>query len=69
MLEFKQNAEEGLEDKTARQYEAFGRLLQRVTGKTDIRSLTQPDQVNFRSVLFKLPKSFGKSPSDHILPI
>lgn len=69
MLEFKRNAEEGLEDKTARQYQAFGRLLQRVTGKTDIRSLTQPDLVNFRSVLFKLPKSFGKSPSDHTLPI
>lgn len=69
MLEFKRNAEEGLEDKTARQYEAFGRLLQRVTGKTDVRTLMQPDLVNFRSVLFKLPKSFGKSPSDHTLPI
>jgi integrase len=69
MLEFKRNAEEGLEDKTARQYTAFGTLLQRVTGKSDVRSLMQPDLVNFRSVLFKIPKSFGKSPSDHTLPI
>ena len=53
MLEFKRHADEGLEDKTARQYEAFGRLLQRVTGKTDVRTLMQPDLVNFRSVLFK----------------
>ena len=69
MLEFKRNAEEGLEEKTARQYQAFGTLLQRVTGKTDIRSLLQPDFVHFRSTLFKLPKSFGKSPSDHTLPL
>ena len=69
MLEFKRNAEEGLEGKTARQYEAFGTLLQRVTGKTDVRSLLQPDLVHFRSVLFKLPKSFGKSKEDRSLPI
>lgn len=69
MLEFKRNAEEGLEDKTARQYEALGTLLQRVTGKTDVRSLMQPDLVHFRSVLFKLPKSFGKSKEDRSLPI
>jgi hypothetical protein len=69
MVEFKRNADEGLEEKTARQYQAFGTLLQRVTGKTDVRSQTQPDLVHFRSVLFKLPKSFGKSPSDHTLPI
>jgi integrase len=69
MLEFKRNAEEGLEDKTARQYEAFGTLLQRVTGKTDVRCLMQPDLVHFRSVLFKLPKSFGKSKEDRSLPI
>ena len=69
MLEFKQNAEEGLEEKTARQYQAFGTLLQRVTGKTDIRALLQPDFVHFRSTLYKLPKSFGKSPLDHTLPL
>jgi integrase len=69
MIEFKRNAEEGLEEKTARQYQAFGALFQRVTGKTDVRTLIQPDVVQFRSVLFKLPKSFGKSPSDHTLPI
>jgi integrase len=69
MLEFKRNAEEGLEEKTARQYTAFGTLLQRVTGKTDIRTLLQPDFVHFRSILYKLPKSFGKSPLDHTLPL
>jgi hypothetical protein len=62
MLEFKRHAEDGLEEKTARQYQAFGALLQRITGKTDIRTLLQPDFVYFRSTLYKLPKSFGKSP-------
>lgn len=69
MLEFKRNGEEGLEEKTARQYTAFGTLLQRVTGKTDIRTLLQPDFVHFRSTLYKLHKSFGKSPLDHTLPL
>ncbi len=69
MLEFKRNAEDGLEEKTARQYKAFGTLLQKITGKTDVRHLIQPDLVHFRSALYKLPKSFGKSPSDHTLPI
>lgn len=69
MIEFKRHADEGLEDKTARQYQAFGTLLQRVIGKTDIRSLLQSDLVKFRATLLKLPKSFGKSPSDHNLPL
>ncbi len=69
MIQFKKHADEGLEEKTARQYRAFGILLQRVTGKTDIRSLIQSDFVKLRAVLLKLPKSFGKSPSDHTLPI
>lgn len=69
MIEFKKHADEGLEEKTARQYRAFGTLLQRVTGKTDVRSLLQADFVKLRSVLLQLPKSFGKSPSDHTLPI
>lgn len=69
MIEFKKHADEGLEEKTARQYRAFGTLLQRVTGKTDVRSLLQADFVKLRSVLLKLPKSFGKSPTDHTLPI
>lgn len=69
MIEFKRHADEGLEDKTARQYQAFGTLLQRVIGKTDIRSLLQSDLVKFRATLLKLPKSFGKSPADHTLPI
>ncbi len=69
MIEFKRHADEGLEDKTARQYQAFGTLLQRVIGKTDIRSLLQSDLVKFRATLLKLPKSFGKSPTHHILPM
>ena len=69
MVNFKKHADEGLEEKTARQYRAFGTLLQRVTGKTDVRSLLQADFVKLRDILFLLPKSFGKSPSDHTLPI
>lgn len=69
MIEFKRHADEGLEDKTARQYQAFGTLLQRVIGKTDIRTLLQSDLVKFRATLLKLPKSFGKSPTDHTLPM
>lgn len=69
MIEFKRHGDEGLEDKTARQYQAFGTLLQRVIGKTDIRSLLQSDLVKFRATLLKLPKSFGKSPADHTLPM
>jgi integrase len=69
MIEFKKHADEGLEEKTARQYRAFGALLQRVTGKTDVRALLQADFVKLRATLLQLPKSFGKSPSDHTLPI
>lgn len=69
MIEFKKHADEGLEEKTARQYRAFGTLLQRVTGKTDVRSLLQADFVKLRCILLKLPKSFGKSPADHTLPM
>ena len=69
MIEYKRHADEGLEDKTARQYQAFGTLLQRVIGKTDIRYLLQSDLVKFRATLLKLPKSFGKSPTHHTLPM
>lgn len=69
MIEFKKHADDGLEEKTARQYRAFGALLQRVTGKTDVRLLLQADLVKLRATLLRLPKSFGKSPSDHTLPI
>ena len=64
MIETKQADDVGLEEKTAQQYRAFGRLLVRVTGKSDIQALTQADASRFRTILSKLPKSFGKSPRD-----
>lgn len=69
MNECKRHDDGGFEDKTARQYQAFGALLQRVIGKADVRDLVQADVVKFRAVLFRLPKSFGKSPKDHTAPI
>ncbi|MGY6535103.1 MAG: site-specific integrase [Pararhodobacter sp.] len=69
MIEMKKSDDAGLEDKTAQQYRAFGRLLIRATGKEDVRLLKQQDAVQFRHILTKLPKSFGKSPSHHTRPL
>lgn len=69
MIAMKKSDDAGLEDKTAQQYRAFGRLLIRVTGKEDVRLLNQQDAVQFRHILTKLPKSFGKSPSHHTRPL
>ena len=69
MIEIKQSDEGGLEEKTANHYRSFGRLLIRVTGKDDVRQLTQKDATNFRKALISLPKSFGKSPSHHTRPV
>ena len=69
MIECKRHDDGGFEEKTARQYQAFGALLQRVIAKSDVRGLVQADVVKFRAVLFRLPKSFGKSPSDHTASI
>lgn len=69
MIECKRHDDGGFEEKTARQYQAFGALLQRVIGKADVTDLVQADVVKFRAALFRLPKSFGKSPTDHIAPI
>lgn len=69
MIAMKQSDDVGLEEKTAQQYRAFGRLLIRVTGKDDVRLLRQQDAVQFRQTLTTLPTSFGKSPSHHTRPI
>lgn len=69
MIECKRHDDGGFEEKTARQYQAFGALLQRVIGKADVTDLVQADAVKFRAALFRLPKSFGKSPSDHTASI
>lgn len=69
MIEIKQSDEGGLEEKTANHYRSFGRLLIRVTGKDDVRQLTQKDATNFRKALISLPKAFGKSPSHHTRPV
>ena len=64
MIDLKRGDETGLEEKTANQYRSFASLLQRVTGKTDVRDLRQADCAHFRDILLLLPKSFGKSPKD-----
>ncbi|MBL4917088.1 DUF6538 domain-containing protein [Szabonella alba] len=69
LIELKRHDDLGLEEKTAAQYRGFATLLQRVTGKTDIRTLVQSDAAHFNSVLLKLPKTFGKSPKDKLDPI
>ncbi|WP_284262446.1 hypothetical protein [Roseicyclus amphidinii] len=69
MIAIKQSDGTGLEEKTAQHYRSFGKLLIRIIGKEDVRQLRQTDATNFRAQLTRLPKSFGKSPSHHILPI
>lgn len=69
MIEIKQADDVGLEQKTANQYLSFAALFVRATGKSDIRTVTQADVANFRTTLCKLPKSFGKTPSDKTRPL
>ncbi|MEO1951594.1 hypothetical protein [Thioclava sp.] len=57
--------EEGIEEKTLRQYRSFGDLFTLLTGITDIRQIRQTDATAFRAALRKIPKSWGKSPKDH----
>lgn len=56
--------EEGIEEKTLRQYRSFGDLFTLLTGITDIRRVRQADATAFRAALLKIPKSWGKSPKD-----
>ena len=56
--------EEGIEEKTLRQYRSFGEIFTLLSGITDIREIRQTDATAFRAALQKIPKSWGKSPSD-----
>jgi integrase len=56
--------DEGIEEKTLRQYESFVSLFSTLTGISDVRSIRQTDATAFRAALYKLPKSWGKSPAD-----
>ncbi|KEO61244.1 site-specific integrase [Thioclava indica] len=55
---------EGVEEKTLRQYESFVGLFTTLTGIGDVRQIRQTDATGFRAALYKLPKSWGKSPAD-----
>ncbi|WP_313138047.1 site-specific integrase [Paracoccus jeotgali] len=55
---------EGIEEKTLRQYESFVGLFTTLTGISDVRLIRQTDATGFRAALYKLPKSWGKSPAD-----
>lgn len=55
---------EGIEEKTLRQYESFVGLFTTLTGISDVRQIRQTDATGFRAALYKLPKSWGKSPAD-----
>jgi len=56
--------DEGIEEKTLRQYESFVSLFSTLTGISDVRLIRQTDATAFRAALYKLPKSWGKSPAD-----
>lgn len=55
---------EGIEEKTLRQYESFAGLFTLLTGVEDVRLITQTTAMQFRSKLYMIPKSWGKSPGD-----
>lgn len=62
MIECKKHDHGGLEESNAKHYRNFALLFSRITGKSDVRTLTQSDAAVFRNALMKLPKSYGKSP-------
>ena len=55
---------EGVEEKTLRQYASFASLFTRLSGVSDVRLIRQSHASAFRADLYKLPKSWGKSPKD-----
>ena len=55
---------EGIEEKTLRQYLSFAALFTMLTGHDDITQIRQPDVKAFRADLAQMPKSWGKSPKD-----
>jgi integrase len=55
---------EGVEEKTLRQFESFVALFTKLTGIHDVRAIRQSHATGFRADLYRLPKSWGKSPKD-----
>ncbi|MDP2118538.1 MAG: site-specific integrase [Hoeflea sp.] len=51
-----------------RQHAAIANMIVRFVGHDQPSRLRQSDIANFRSALFKLPKSHGKSPKDYLMP-
>lgn len=52
-----------------KQHVSIARLFVRFVGHDQPARLRQRNISEFRSMLFKLPKSHGKSPNDHIMPL
>ena len=52
-----------------KQQVAVAKLLVRFVGHDQPARMRQRNIAEFRSLLFKLPKSHGKSPNDHIIPL
>lgn len=53
----------------ARQHLSVAKLFARYLGHDNPADVCQSDIAGFRSLLFKLPKSHGKSPKDHSVPL
>lgn len=58
---------EGIEEKTLRSYQSLVKLFTTLTGISDARQIRQSNVSEFRAMLARLPKSWGKSPSDHTM--
>lgn len=59
-----QKGHAGTSSVTQRQYKSFGSLFTQITGVTDVRDVRKSHCARFREILQKMPKSWGKSPSD-----
>lgn len=55
--------------KTAKQHVALAKLFVRFVGHNNPRKVRQSHVSDFKITLSNLPKNYGKSPRDHIIPI
>lgn len=60
---------DGVDEKFQTQIMTAARILQQVTGISDIRNLNHRHCARFRDSHYKLPKSWGKSPKDRDLTV
>ncbi|WP_226941844.1 site-specific integrase [Pseudooceanicola spongiae] len=56
--------EDGIEEKTLRQYQSFASLFTLLTGIQKVSEIRQSHVTSFRSAVYQIPKSWGKSPKD-----